>query len=513
MPVTGLIDTGLTRKAYQDASAWDEQNLASRLANQQTQNDQDANAAAQQAIRGAYLAATPQQAGTPPDALQNAQAQQTVQSAAALPPPAQSPAPVQMSGTAIPAPPTPAQIPNAPQGQHIPQVPASALARPGSAQPNGLTSQAPQTRNPAWVSPFHSQQFQQAYEQNLMNNPNAGSAIQKMKADADAVTAKVMEMAAMGNVDEAKFVALRNGMEIPDNVLQNADLTKAVTFAQKAYPNEADKGQVFYQAYMQNPGDTMSKVQAGIQAAGRPENTAQRELNKALALSAFNEQNIRTRPTILNVTGADGRPGLASVTPNGTSQPVIGPDGQPVGVGTGTRGSGIGGGGVNERNIQAAMQEKNMTRTQAIQYLANMRGNSNATQLHEEQFFQKQAESDPNYLKDPTGTVAKYRAQYQSVTGRGGAQTPAVAAPPPQSSPGVLDRVNQWLGRSSAAPTNAPAAPAAPSSAAPIPGTPAQSPIGGQSIRVKNPTTGEAFDIQPADLPNAMQEGFQIEQQ
>lgn len=427
MPFTSFINSDEVGKAAQDRANFTEQNRASRMANENTQSTMDANAAAQQAIRAAYLAATPQQAGTPPDALQNAQAQQTVQSAAALPPPAQSPTPVQMSGTAIPAPPTPAQIPNAPQGQQIPQVPASDLARTGSNQPNGLTSQAPQTRNPAWASPFHGQQFQQQYEQNLMNNPNAGSAIQKMKADADAVTAKVMEMAAMGNVDEAKFVALRNGMEIPDNILQNADLTKAVTFAQKAYPNESDKGQIFYQAYMQNPGDTMSKVQAGIHAAGRPENTAQRELNKSLALAALQGRNTQ------------------------------------------------------------------MTQGQRVQGIL-------AYQKRTGKSMDEAANDFAVYEK--TGTFPKTEL--------------------PAEEPSFFDRTMSSVGNyfSGNKPPSAPAAPSADMNTVtqgqivrPISGTPAQSPMGGQSIRVKNPTTGEAFDIQPADLPNAMQEGFQIEQQ
>lgn len=265
-----------------------EADRSSRLRNMLAEQEAATNFADQEDAKAAYLAATPQQADVPP--------------------PAGSPAPPQNSGLAAqmpiespqtitrrpPIPPSPAQIPQ--------QAAAAMASQPGfnveQSLPPGVAginqSAAPAAPGGAQqqniLSPFDTPEYNRLIAERAANRPagSGGKTIMALKADRDKQVAGVMEMISNGHADEARHVAQRNGIQIPENLFQNADIARAMAFSQKAYPNESDKGHVFYQAFIQTQGDMMAKVNAGIAAAGRPENTAQRELQKAMALALFN---------------------------------------------------------------------------------------------------------------------------------------------------------------------------------------------------------------------------------
>lgn len=156
-----------------------------------------------------------------------------------------------------------------------------------AAQANGTTPmQLPQ------ASPFDSAQFQQNLAARLAALPgNLGAQqLMQIKSQRDATIGSVMQMIENGHSDEARFTAQRNGLNIPEQFYQNSDLAAGMNYASKAYPEDPDKGQAFFQSFMATPSTTPTaqRVQQAMADAGPPTSQGQKELNKALALGRGN---------------------------------------------------------------------------------------------------------------------------------------------------------------------------------------------------------------------------------
>jgi hypothetical protein len=157
-------------------------------------------------------------------------------------------------------------------------APASAAVAP--AQP-GTTTQ---------LSPFDTPQFNADLQRKLATIPGAGAQLMAMKKERDTQISKILEMASNGDIDVARHLAQQNGLQIPEQFYQNGDLARAVSLSSKAYPDEPDKGQVFFQTYIETPGSMQEKMNAGLNAAGRPTPASVRTLQNAMALAQYKDE-------------------------------------------------------------------------------------------------------------------------------------------------------------------------------------------------------------------------------
>src|ERR1035437_1736111 len=80
---------------------------------------------------------------------------------------------------------------------------------------------------------------------------------------------KVLEFAANGDVDAATMFAKSKGIQIPQQILDNADMAQGFTIGGKMYPQDAAGAQRFSTAWMQNRNlPPQQRVLAASQAAG-----------------------------------------------------------------------------------------------------------------------------------------------------------------------------------------------------------------------------------------------------
>ena len=342
-----------TAASLEDTQKFDEADQASRLANIQKQNDllnQTGAQAAQQAYLS-QLSSNQDQVGQahnaaassysdqniqplPKDTTQGAPTPASITSTTASPTyqPPQSGLASQTPAVAIP----PATVAAVQQLTASPQVQKTInnAATPTASQPvppptsDQLQSATINANNSQTVScpavvrstPFDSDQFMQKLTAKLGNTPGAAQELMRIKEQRDQQLGNIFQMAANGSPDEAKYLASQMGFNIPDHVIQDANTTQGLNFSQKAYPDEPDKGMAFFKAYTGTGGSLDDKIQAGVAAAGMPTGLAQRELNKAIALS---------KATVMPIYTKDG--GMMVVHPwEGTASTVINDNGQNV---------------------------------------------------------------------------------------------------------------------------------------------------------------------------------------
>lgn len=371
-------------------------------------------------------------------------------------------------------------------------APASPPAAPVAAPAAPTAMGAPKAPGlpPVASTPFDTPDFQNRLAAHLANVPGGGQQLMQIKATRDDMITKVMGMIANGQTDEARFVAQRNGLSIPDGFYQNGDLARGMELASKAYPDEPDKGQAFYQAFMQNPqGSLADRVQIGMSVAGVPTPAATRELNKAMALAKF--QSTLPKPYI----GPGG--GLIMVNPgDSTAQPVtMNGTGAPVTVTAGyglktgrpqSRFMNVGGQLVDTQTLDgqgrpSVVVAKNSDPTQAKINLAN-------------HIMSAGINVDP---KDAADQAEQVYQQLHAAPGATASPTAATTTMPAQA-------------KSPLGSTQMPAAQAKSPVTVTAPATPASSPFdGGGMIHVKNPATGDERLIQPTDLSAAQNEGYQ----
>lgn len=209
-----------------------------------------------------------------------------------------------------------------------PVSPAVAGASPGlTGAPRTMGGQQIQPhQNGAQLSPFDTPEFTANLTRRLASIPGAGAKIMELRKERDAQITSILEQAANGNVDTARYLAQQNGLNIPEQLFQNGELARGMTLSAKAYPDEPDKAQVFFQRYMSSPGSLDEKVNAGIAAAGRPTTASQRQLANSIALLKYKAANPQLTVTdpykrYQNVGGV----GLVDLAAEGGPAVAIGP--------------------------------------------------------------------------------------------------------------------------------------------------------------------------------------------
>lgn len=100
---------------------------------------------------------------------------------------------------------------------------------------------------------------------------------------------KVFEFAGDGRIDEAKIYAQRKGIEIPNEIMGNADMAKGLSFAGKFYGDDPAGAQQFSLAWMQtrNEPDTATRILKASQIAGIPIDPEDRKFRNEVNLEQF----------------------------------------------------------------------------------------------------------------------------------------------------------------------------------------------------------------------------------
>src|ERR1035437_9316651 len=87
---------------------------------------------------------------------------------------------------------------------------------------------------------------------------------------------KVLEFAGNGDVDAAKMFARSKGIQVPPEVLDNADMAQGLHYAGSMYSSDPGAAQKFTTAWMQNRNMPLQqRVQAAQNVAGIPQNQFQ----------------------------------------------------------------------------------------------------------------------------------------------------------------------------------------------------------------------------------------------
>ena len=353
-------------------------------------------------------------------------------------------------------------------------IPAAVAPSPGlTAKPTSYAGQPmPAQNQSAQLSPFDTPEFTANLQRRLASIPGSGNMIMQMRKDRDTQILKVMEMSAAGNTDEARFLAKQNGLQLPDVIYQNGDVARAMTLSAKAYPDEPQKAQMFTQAFMSAQGGLQEKVNAGIQAGGTPTTASQRQLNNQIALlkwKAANPQYSVTDPykryqNVANVGLVDlGAPGGPTVV----------------------------------------LQGQKMTYQQALQKNMETLASQLGTARTNEQLFEEAKQLTDMVFQSQVPGGATPAVQPQPTAAPASGVSPGLLPPP--SGTGTPDmRVF-----SAPAATPAPQVTNAPQNTNPVQLQPTQTT---GTITVRNPRSGEAFQIQPSDLGAAQAEGFEVVQ-
>ncbi len=149
----------------------------------------------------------------------------------------------------------------------------------------GLISQMPQNPNPE-ASAFNSET--EALQTQAKNTVETNEA-------KDHIIGKVLEYAGNGQVDEARFVAQQNGIQLPEQIYTNSKMAKLGSVAAQLYPDDPNKASAYMVAGMHlaasNPASTfLDWSKAGMASAGTPLTVNQREINKIQALADINSK-------------------------------------------------------------------------------------------------------------------------------------------------------------------------------------------------------------------------------
>lgn len=100
---------------------------------------------------------------------------------------------------------------------------------------------------------------------------------------------KVFEFAGDGRIEEAKYYADQNGLQVPEEIYGNSDFAKGLSTAGNFYGDDPAGAQKFTMAWMQTRdiGDYGQRVIRASQMAGIPVNPKDREFQRQLKLEEF----------------------------------------------------------------------------------------------------------------------------------------------------------------------------------------------------------------------------------
>lgn len=94
----------------------------------------------------------------------------------------------------------------------------------------------------------------------------------------DADMLKVFQFAGDGYVNEAKYYAQQKGLQVPDDVFNDALLSKGLAMSGELYPDNPEAAQKYAMAFRSVDGDLLARNQAGLAAAGKPLSKTDRDL-------------------------------------------------------------------------------------------------------------------------------------------------------------------------------------------------------------------------------------------
>ncbi len=104
---------------------------------------------------------------------------------------------------------------------------------------------------------------------------------------------KVFEFAGDGQVDAAKAFAASKGIQIPAEVLSNADLAQGLAIAGKIYGKDPNAAHAFTIAWMQNQGMPVEqRVLTSSSQAGAPIDPEDRKLRGMIAMLDWKKNNL-----------------------------------------------------------------------------------------------------------------------------------------------------------------------------------------------------------------------------
>lgn len=457
-----LITDNPVTSAFDARTAQLEADRANRLKLQQAEEEAQKNRAIDQAIRESFQPGAG--LGTGSEQQASAIAQQQVE--------APSQAPITPVSAVAPIPTQEAQ-PQRVSPSATGQSP-SPIRQASSVQP---ISGATQT---AELSPFDTPEFTANLAKRLATIPGAGQRILEMKKERDTLIGNVLEKAANGEVDLAKYEAKRNGLNIPEEFYSNGDFARAMSLANKAYPDEPDKGQVFVRAFLNSQGDVQSRALVALKSAGKPTNAGQRSLANSIALAKFNAEQKKQQPEFFQ--GQDQA--LVTVTPEGVVNPIKTADGQPF--------KPIAGKGVARSTTSAAQPKVISTATNGVLWVNPATGES------------KQIVAPGQRLSDSEMALRIYEKLSDAVIQKG---TPEE----------IMAKAKEMAASLKLQPKAA--GPVPTSTKTPTPpttnfGITTQFPEeqAGDTVNMVNPTTGERAENVPASMVGeAEAEGFQVE--
>lgn len=104
---------------------------------------------------------------------------------------------------------------------------------------------------------------------------------------------KVFEFAGDGQVDAAKAFAQSKNIQIPPEVLSNADLAQGLAIAGKVYGKDPNAAQKFTTAWMQNQGMPLQqRVLTSSNTAGAPIDPEDRKFRGMIAMLQWKKDNL-----------------------------------------------------------------------------------------------------------------------------------------------------------------------------------------------------------------------------
>lgn len=192
--------------------------------------------------------------------------------------------------------------PEAPtQETAMPSAPSGGIAAqsiPVEQQQQSPASQP--TQQTAKTTPFDSPDFLQNIAQQLSGQPGSGRMLMEMKTQRDKMVGNILEMYANGNTTEADYLSQRNGFQIPEQIKGDANIARGMSLASKSYPDEEDKAQRFFQAYMENSNAPIrERIISAMNVAGEPTPSGKIALRNSIALAEEKARLEAQKPNLI----------------------------------------------------------------------------------------------------------------------------------------------------------------------------------------------------------------------
>lgn len=120
--------------------------------------------------------------------------------------------------------------------------------------------------------------FEAKTQQLTQQREKQNAAMQAEQDRKNNVFKQALSYAGDGYFNEAKYFAQQNGIEVPDEMLQNSAFSKGMSNAMELYDDDPEAAMRYAQGFSNAQGDLMARHTAGFAAGGKPRSKADREL-------------------------------------------------------------------------------------------------------------------------------------------------------------------------------------------------------------------------------------------